>query len=157
MAVALVFGAADAIFPAAAATMPPRLLPRERHGQGAAVSATTARLALAAGAPLGGALVAAGGPASACVVDAATFVVSVLSLRSLPPGPAAPAHREPITAGLRSGLRYLAGHPVLRTLVVVSRLANLGFVGPRRRGSRSRRSRWPGRRGPSSRRPSSWG
>jgi MFS family permease len=130
VAVALVFGAADALFLPASATVPPRLLPPERLSRGAAISATTARLALTAGAPLGGVLVATGGLPLACVVDAATFIVSVLALRALPPGPPTRPDREPVTAALRSGLRYLGGHRVLRTLVAVSLLSNLGFVGP---------------------------
>lgn len=130
MTVALVFGAADAIFLPAAATVPPRLLPPERLSQGAAVSAMSARLALTLGAPLGGVLVAVGGLPLACVVNAATFGVSVLALRGLPPDRPARSHREPVGAALRSGLRYLGGHRVLRTVLAVSLLTNLGFVGP---------------------------
>lgn len=144
VAVALVFGAADAVFLPAASTVPPRLLPPERLSQGAAVAALAARLALTLGAPLGGVLVAAGGLPIACVVNAGTFVVSVLALRGLPPGRAAapsrePAtttsrdavpSREPVVAALRAGLRYLGRRRLLRTILVVSLLTNLGFVGP---------------------------
>jgi predicted MFS family arabinose efflux permease len=130
VAVALVFGAADAIFLPAAATVPPRLLPPEKLSRGAAITAMTGRLALTLGAPLGGVLVAAGGLPVACVVNAATFVVSVLALRALPPGRPAESRREPVTAALRSGLRYLGRHRVLRTVLLVSLLTNLGFVGP---------------------------
>jgi predicted MFS family arabinose efflux permease len=130
VAVALIFGAADAIFLPAASTVPPRLLPPERLSHGAALSAMTARLALTVGAPLGGVLVAAGGLTLACLVNAATFIISVLALRGLPPGLSARSSREPIFADLRSGLRYLGGHRVLRTILLVSLLTNLGFVGP---------------------------
>jgi hypothetical protein len=75
-------------------------------------------------------LVAVGGLPLACFVDAGTFVVSVLALRGLPPGRAAGVVHEPVIAALRSGLRYLAGHRLLRTLLIVSLLTNLGFVGP---------------------------
>lgn len=128
--VALVFGAADAIFLPAAATVPPRLLAPADLSRGAALNALAGRLALTVGAPLGGVLVAAGGLPVACVVDAATFLISVLALRRLPPGRTAEPHREPVTAALRSGLRYLSRHRLLRTVLLVSLLTNLGFVGP---------------------------
>ncbi|WP_433364789.1 MFS transporter [Actinoplanes sp. CA-142083] len=128
--VAFVFGAADAIFLPAAAAVPPRLLAPADLSRGAALNALAARLALTVGAPLGGVLVAAGGLPVACVVDAATFLVSVMALRRLPPGPAAGPGSEPVTVALRSGLRYLGRHRLLRTVLLVSLLTNLGFVGP---------------------------
>jgi predicted MFS family arabinose efflux permease len=128
--VAFAFGAADAIFLPAAATVPPRLLPPDQLAQGAAVNSLAARLALTLGAPLGGLLVAAGGLTVACGVNAATFIVSVLALRGLPAMRTAQPPGEAVTAALRSGLRYLRGHRVLRTLLMVSLLTNLGFVGP---------------------------
>ncbi|GAA0533198.1 MFS transporter [Paractinoplanes ferrugineus] len=130
VAVALVFGAADAIFLPAAATVPPRLLPPAQLSRGAAINSLAARLALTLGAPLGGVLVAVGGLPVACVVNAATFLLSVLALRGLPPMRTARPVREPVTGALRSGLRYLRRHRLLRTILMVSLLTNLGFVGP---------------------------
>jgi MFS family permease len=128
--VALAFGVADAVFLPAAATVPPQLLRPERLSHGAAVNSLASRLALTVGAPLGGVLVAVGGLPTACLVNAATFGVSVLALRSLPPGRPAGPHGEPVMAALWSGLRNLGGHRLLRTLLVVSLFTNLGFVGP---------------------------
>lgn len=127
--VALAFGVADAVFLPAAGALQPRLLEPERYAGGNAVVATLNRLALTLGAPLGGLLVAAGGFSAALLVDAATFAVSVLALRTLRPRPAArPSTKE--EAGLRDGLRYVARHPVLRGALLAGLLANLGFVGP---------------------------
>jgi predicted MFS family arabinose efflux permease len=75
-------------------------------------------------------LVATGGLPLACAVNAATFTVSLLTLRTLPPGRPARTGGEPVTGALRAGLRYLARHRLLRTVLLVSLLTNLGFVGP---------------------------
>jgi predicted MFS family arabinose efflux permease len=129
--VALLFGAADALFLPAAATVPPRLLGPAQLTSGAALSTLSNRAALTLGAPVGGLLVAFGGLSYACVVNAATFGVSVLALWSVRPRPAAPSPAtETARIALGRGLRYLAQHRVLRALLTVSLLTNLGFVGP---------------------------
>jgi MFS family permease len=128
--VALVFGVADAVFLPAAGAIAPRLLRPEQLTGGAALNTLVARIALTIGAPLGGLLVALGGLSLASAVNAATFVVSVVALSTLRPRDAAAPVREPIGRSLRDGLRYLGRHPVLRALLAVSLLTNLGFVGP---------------------------
>jgi predicted MFS family arabinose efflux permease len=132
LVVALLFGIADAVFLPAAGAMAPRLLSPDQLTSGAAVTTVTARAALTLGAPLGGVLVAVGGLPLACVVDAGTFVVSVAALLSVHPRPVdADEHgREPIGRAIRGGLGYLVRHPVLRLLLLISLLTNLGFVGP---------------------------
>jgi MFS family permease len=85
IAVALVFGLADAVFLPAAGTMVPLLLRPEQLSAGNAMVTMTARLALAVGAPLGGLLVAVGGLPLACVVNGATFAASALALLSVHP------------------------------------------------------------------------
>ncbi|WP_144127997.1 MFS transporter [Catellatospora sichuanensis] len=195
--VALAFGLADALFLPAAGAMLPRLLPPTQLTGGLALSGLTARLALTFGAPLGGLLLPLGGLPLACLVNAATFAVSVLALWSVRPtvsgdaasipattggsaapvtapesaarataatggsaalataadgesaapataatrgsaalattaGPedgAAPA-RASIGSAVREGLRYLARHPLLRSVTLVGLLINLGAVGP---------------------------
>ncbi|GHJ45094.1 MFS transporter [Catellatospora sp. TT07R-123] len=129
--VALAFGVADALFLPAAGTMPPRLLAPAQLTGGLALSGLAARLALTLGAPLGGLLLPLGGLPLACLVNAATFAVSVFALWSVRPAPApAAAARTPLAASIRDGLRHLAGHPVLRSTLGVSLLVNVGFVGP---------------------------
>jgi predicted MFS family arabinose efflux permease len=128
--VALAFGIADALFLPAAGALAPRLLRPDQLTGGAALNTLMVRIALTLGAPLGGLLVALGGLSLASVVNAATFVVSVAALSTLRPRDAAAPVREPIGRSLRDGLRYLARHRMLRALLAVSLLTNLGFVGP---------------------------
>lgn len=130
--VALVFGLADAVFLPAAGAIAPRLLQPDQIASGVSITTLAARAALTVGAPLGGVLVAVGGLPLACLVNAATFVVSVASLASVRPRPAASRSgpREPLLGALRAGLAYLVRHRLLRVLLLVSLLTNLGFVGP---------------------------
>lgn len=86
VAVALAFGLADALFLPAAGAMLPRLLSPAQLTGGLALSGLTARLALTLGAPLGGLLLPLGGLPLACLVNAATFAISVLALWSVHPG-----------------------------------------------------------------------
>ena len=134
VAVALVFGLADAVFLPAAGAIAPRLLQPNQIASGVGTTTLAARAALTIGAPLGGVLVAAGGLPLACLVNAATFVVSVASLASVRPRAAAAVAqsgpREPLLGALRAGLAYLVRHRMLRVLLLVSLLTNLGFVGP---------------------------
>jgi MFS family permease len=129
--VALAFGLADAVFLPAAGAIAPRLLQPDQLASGAGTTTLAARAALTVGAPLGGVLVAVGGLPLACLVNAVTFVVSVATLASVRPRPAAEApHSGPLVATLRAGLAYVSGHRLLRVLLLVSLLTNLGFVGP---------------------------
>lgn len=130
--VALVFGLADAVFLPAAGAIAPRLLQPDQIASGVSITTLAARAALTVGAPLGGVLVAVGGLPLACLVNAATFVVSVASLASVRPRPVASRSgpREPLLGALRAGLAYLVRHRMLRVLLLVSLLTNLGFVGP---------------------------
>ncbi len=130
VAVALIFGLADAVFLPAAGALQPRLLPPDRLAKGAALNTLAARAALTLGAPLGGVLVALGGLPLASAVNAVTFLVSVAALASVRPRSVASPVREPLLGALRAGLGYLGRHRMLRTLLLVSLLTNLGFVGP---------------------------
>ncbi|NUO61199.1 MAG: MFS transporter [Hamadaea sp.] len=128
--VALAFGAADAVFLPAAGALQPRLLDPTQYAGGNALTSTVNRLALTLGAPLGGVLVATGGLPTALVVNAVTFGISVLALRSLRPSAAVLSTSDASKSGLRDGLRYIARHRVLRATILVGLLGNLGFVGP---------------------------
>ncbi|MGA8113581.1 MAG: MFS transporter [Actinocatenispora sp.] len=129
--VALVFGAVDAVFLPAAGSVRPRLLRPEQYSGGAALYEFSMRGALTLGAPVGGLLVAFGGLPLACVVDAATFGLSMVALWRLRPRPVErTGDAEPYSVALRGGLRYLARHRVLRIGLAAGLLSNLGFVGP---------------------------
>jgi MFS family permease len=130
--VSLVFGVVDAVFMPASNSLQPRLLEPAQYGSGNALIQLVNRLALTLGAPLGGLLVAFGGLALGCLVDAATFVVSVASLWFVRPRPIAerPDAGEPYFTTFRNGLRYLVRHRVVGPMVLVGFLINLGFIGP---------------------------
>ena len=75
------------------------------------------------GAPLGALLVAAGGVALACLVDAVTFaavLIAVLAVR-LPPAVAAPSAggRRSLLREVGAGLRYAGRHEVVRPLLLL--------------------------------------
>jgi MFS family permease len=144
--VALVFGVVDAVFLPAAGSVQPRLLRPGQYAGGAALGELANRAALTLGAPLGGLLVAFGGLPLGCLVDAATFVASMLFLWTVHPRPLTPTEpldaaeparttrttraKEPYLAALRGGLAYLVRDPLLRTVVVLGFLANVAAVGP---------------------------
>jgi len=131
--ISLVFGAVDAVFMPAAGSLRPRLLQPAQLASGAALRELAIRAALALGAPLGGALMTFGNLSVACLVNGATFVVSMLALRALHPralSPKAAVREENYRRSLVDGLRFLVHSPVLRGVLVVALLVNLAFVGP---------------------------
>lgn len=81
-----------------------------------------------AGPPIGGFLfgIARGLP---MVADVISYLVAIFcAARVRTPMPAAPAHeREPLPVSIRTGLRFLFGHELLRTITLLSTFLN--FVG----------------------------
>ncbi|MER5457536.1 MFS transporter [Micromonospora sp. NPDC002389] len=132
--VALVFGAVDAVFLPAVGALPPYLVASEHLARLQGMRIAMARGAIVAGAPLGGAVVAAYGIAAAFAVNAFTFAVSVLALATVrvrTDTAAVGADRaRGMGAEVRAGLGVAARSPLLRTLLLVSALAELGFTGP---------------------------
>ncbi|MCK2238890.1 MULTISPECIES: MFS transporter [unclassified Crossiella] len=128
--VALAFGIADAVFLPAAGSLQPRLLELGQLSSGAALNEVAARAALLLGAPLGGVLVAVGGLPLACVVNAVTFVLSMVAVASARPRREVQPSGEPMFAAMRSGFAFLRGDRVLRTVILAALVINLGFVGP---------------------------
>lgn len=134
--VALVFGAVDAVFLPAVGAMPPHLVAPEQLARLQGMRIALARGAIVAGAPLGGAVVAAYGIAAAFAVNGITFAVSVLALatvrvRAEAPAAAAESGRaRGVGAEVRAGLGVAARSPLLRTILLVSAVAELGFTGP---------------------------
>lgn len=126
--VALVFGTADAVFLPAASALQPRLLEPAQYASGNATTSLVNRAALTLGAPLGGLLVAYGGLALACVVNAVTFLVSVAALRSLERLPPIAASAK--ESGMREGLAYIGRSRLLCSVLLAGLLCNIGFVGP---------------------------
>ncbi|MFD4795353.1 MFS transporter [Streptomyces anulatus] len=148
VAVALLFGAVDALFLPAVGALPPRISPPGQLARIQGLRGLAARGASIVGAPLGGVAVATGGPVLAFATAGALFVLSLplllgLRIRPLPApvkhgGTVAGAAEERAVAEERptarqdlvDGLRYIRRHPLLGPLMIVIGLSELGFVGP---------------------------
>ncbi|MGH4027622.1 MFS transporter [Actinomycetota bacterium Odt1-20B] len=134
-AVALVFGAVDALFVPSVGALPPQITSRGELSRVQGMRGLAQRIGLVAGAPLGGLAVAVGGSAAAFALAGALFAVSLplllsVRLRALPADDAAAASDGTAWRQLRDGLRYLRGHRVLAPLLVVIAVGELGFTGP---------------------------
>jgi predicted MFS family arabinose efflux permease len=83
-------------------------------------------IAQISGPALGGLLVQVIGAASALLADAASFVVSIVSLVAIRAvEPVSALSRERVRTEIADGLRYMARYPLLRSVAVVSAFANL--------------------------------
>ncbi|MBQ1107520.1 MFS transporter [Streptomyces sp. 404i] len=148
VAVALLFGAVDALFLPAVGALPPRISPPGQLARIQGLRGLAARGASIVGAPLGGVAVATGGPVLAFATAGALFALSLpllLGLR-IRPLPASVKHGGTVAGGpeertvteekptarqdLVDGLRYIRRHPLLGPLMIVIGLSELGFVGP---------------------------
>lgn len=136
IAVALVFGAADALFLPAVGALPPRITTASQLARVQGMRGLATRTATVVGAPLGGVAVALGGPVLAFAGAGLLFALALpllLAVRMSPlpqsdgtaTGPAGPARRE-----LADGLRHIRRHPMLGPLMLVVAVSELGFVGP---------------------------
>ncbi|WP_405402793.1 MFS transporter [Streptomyces sp. NBC_01104] len=136
IAVALVFGAVDALFLPAVGALPPRITAASQLARVQGLRGLATRTANVVGAPLGGVAVALGGPVLAFAAAGVLFAVSLpllLAVRISPlpvtdqaeAAPAGTARRE-----LADGLRYIRRHPLLGPLMLVVAVSELGFVGP---------------------------
>lgn len=129
--VAVVFGAVDALYTPASGTLPRRMVRSDDLVKLSAGSQLAQRLAMFAGAPLGGLLVAHGGLITVVAVDAASFVVIAVALAVV----VKPRLPQPVSAGrsiradLRAGFGYLKRDVRARTLVIAFSGLNL-CVGP---------------------------
>jgi MFS family permease len=123
---ALIGGGQGLFLPASYAIMP-SLLGKELLAAGNAISSAAVQAGSLIGPALGGALVAAVGPAPAFGVDAASFAISALTLMMIPRRPAsgfpaaAGAGRD--TAG--SVLALLRESRALQVIIIVTIVANL--------------------------------
>jgi MFS family permease len=131
VAIAVTFGAIDALYRPAASTMPRQLVRPDDLGGVSAMFQLSFRLASFVGAPLGGVLVAAGGLRLVMIVDAASFVaLSVLLATVLKPRlPRALSRGRSMRADIVDGLAYIRRTSAVRTLVVALSGLNL-FVSP---------------------------
>ena len=140
-AFALVFGLADAFFFPAQTSIVPQLVEPEQLQRANGIVQGTAQAAVLIGPAVAGGLIAAFGSADAepsqagiavaLFLDAATFLVSIVTLWLIRRGAGA---REP-TAGsigeaIGEGVRFVLRTPALRVVILLSLSANLLIVGP---------------------------
>lgn len=134
VAVALVFGAVDALFLPAVGALPPRITAPGQLARVQGLRGLAARTAGIVGAPLGGLAVAVGGSAAAFLAAGALFALSLGLLCAVRVGPLPTEGTGPATASalaeLADGLRHIARHRVLAPLIAVVAVSELGFVGP---------------------------
>ncbi|SHL82766.1 MFS transporter [Actinacidiphila paucisporea] len=133
VAVALVFGAVDALFMPAVGALPPRITTPDQLARLQGLRALTVRLGTVVGPPVGGLAMGLGGASAAFAVAGLLFATSVpllLGTRITPLPTTAPGTRAPAARELRDGLRYIRRHRVVGPLVLSGALCELGLVGP---------------------------
>ncbi|WP_327711581.1 MFS transporter [Streptomyces sp. NBC_00464] len=134
--VALVFGAADALFLPAVGALPPRITAASQLARVQGMRGLATRTATVVGAPLGGVAVALGGPVLAFAAAGVLFAVSLpllLAVRMSPLPVTGTAEAKPAGTAWREladGLRHIRRHPLLGPLMLVVAVSELGFVGP---------------------------
>lgn len=139
-AFALVFGVADAFFYPAQTAMVPELVQGEQLQQANGVVQGTAQLALLIGpaaaglaiAALGGGVASPGltGIAVALLIDALSFVFSLLTLLLIAARPAHGAAEGSIIGQIAEGVRFVWHAPAIRVVMILSMGLNLLIVGP---------------------------
>ena len=137
---ALVFGIADAFFWPAQQAIVPALVDSNEVGAANTIVQGTAQITVFAGPVVAGVLIAALGsstshPSSigigvALLVDAASFVASLVTLAFIRGGSSRPADPEPVLAALRVGLSTVWRWPSLRFVTLLAMAMNLLVVGP---------------------------
>src|ERR1700744_1508600 len=118
---------AQSPFEAARSAVLPDLLDSERYALAATIMQTTFRVALVAGAAVGGAAIAFIGARPARALDAATFVGSAVLIRwgtRARPAPAVTSSLHPVQQ-LSDGLRLLLGDRTIRTVMMLGWLIAL--------------------------------
>ena len=126
--IAVVLGSGAGLFMPGSFAIVPALLPGDDLQAGNALVSGGTQFATLIGPAVGGALVALAGPAPAFAVDAASFVVSALTLAGLrAAGAARQDPAEPAFAEPASGPAEPAG-PTVRTLLRTERILQLGLL-----------------------------
>jgi MFS family permease len=128
-------GAGSGLFGPGVQALLPRIVPEGELTAANGLVMVVQYATLAIGPVLGG-LATAAQATLAFLADAASFVVSALSLAGIrlprsrsATGPVAPAERKPLLADIGAGLRYTFATPLVRATMVVTIFANLGFTG----------------------------
>ncbi|MEU7816008.1 enterobactin transporter EntS [Pseudonocardia sp. NPDC049154] len=103
----------------------PTIVPRDKLAAAGALTALTTDLGTVASPAVAGVIIASGGIATTYFVAAAATVLTVGLIRGIGRSPApGETHEQPLRA-LVTGLRYAAGHRVVRAVLVVGLLTML--------------------------------
>lgn len=124
--VALVVGIAGVVFFVGNATLLPAIVPADQLTARNSLTSGTQAVTQLSGPSLGGVLVQAVGGVGSLLVDVASYLLSAVLLGGMP----RPRHdgaddrRDPPLAMIAAGLRYVAGHRVMRSCVAAATLTN---------------------------------
>jgi MFS family permease len=132
-AVAFGVGLANVVFQIAYQAYPPVIVATEHLPEANAKLLGSGSVAQFVGPGIGGVLVQAVRAPYALVADAASYLVSLLSLlliRTHEPKPAAPeGERETLRAAIAAGTRFVWHDPLLRTMTIAPAIANFFVIG----------------------------
>lgn len=139
-AFALVFGVADAFFFPAQTSIVPELVEPEQLQRANGIVQGTAQATILVGPALAGLVIAGvgsngatatdGGIGVALLIDAATFLASLVTLWLIRPRAHVAEVRGSLIESIREGIRFVWGSPALRLIILLSLAANLFIVGP---------------------------
>ena len=137
-AFALVFGVADAFFFPAQTSIVPQLVEPEQLQRANGIVQGTAQATVLVGPALAGIIIAALGSEAAdttgigiaLLLDAITFVISMVTLRPIRARARAAAEQASIIESIREGARFVWGRASMRAVIALSLSANLFIVGP---------------------------
>jgi DHA3 family tetracycline resistance protein-like MFS transporter len=131
IAMAVVFGVADAFFLPSMLAIVPELLPAELLVQGGALTTGSQQVArMLAGPALGGLVIAVAGLGVAFVADAASFAVSAVALLAVSGRPRPAPTGRSVLAEARQGLRYCRSQRWLWMTITALGVANLVAYAP---------------------------
>ncbi|HET6858311.1 MAG TPA: MFS transporter, partial [Streptomyces sp.] len=131
-ALALVFGAVDALFMPAVGALPPRMVATEQLARVQGMRTLAVRVSNAVGPVIAASVLAAGGPAGAFAAAGLLFAVSLVLLLAVrvTPLPSATSGGRTPWEDLRDGLRHLRANRRLASLVGIIGLGEMCFSGP---------------------------
>jgi DHA3 family tetracycline resistance protein-like MFS transporter len=133
VALVAVYGAGDALFPAAFNALVPQLVPTGQLVQANAVDQLVRPLMLQMiGPAVGGVIVAAAGAGTAFLVDAGTFVVSIVALSLMRPYPVERDRsvESSVVAEVKEGFHFVRSQTWLWGTLVCASLFLLVYLGP---------------------------
>jgi MFS family permease len=132
VAVSAAVGFAGVFFDIANASFLPSIVPEAELTARNSVTSSSIAATQLGGPAAGGVLIQAVGAVAAVVVDVVSYAVSAVLLAGLPSPPPRPRPAEgrgSLWRMIAVGLRYVAGHPVMRPSVLAATVVNLGAGG----------------------------